>query len=34
MKIICVIPARAESSRFFEKPLAMILGKPDRKSVV
>ena len=28
MKIICVIPARAESSRFFEKPLAMILGKP------
>ena len=25
MKIICVIPARAESSRFFEKPLAMIL---------
>lgn len=28
MKIICVIPARAESSRFFEKPLALILGKP------
>ena len=22
MKIICVIPARAESTRFFEKPLA------------
>ena len=28
MKIICVIPARAESSRFFEKPLALILGRP------
>lgn len=28
MNIICVIPARAESSRFFEKPLAPILGKP------
>ena len=28
MKIICVIPARAESSRFFEKPLAQIKGKP------
>ena len=28
MKIICVIPARAESSRFFEKPLAPICGKP------
>ena len=28
MKIVCVIPARAESSRFFEKPLALILGKP------
>lgn len=28
MKIICVIPARAESSRFFEKPLAKICGKP------
>lgn len=28
MKIICVIPARAESSRFFEKPLALICGKP------
>lgn len=28
MKIICVIPARAESTRFFEKPLAMICGKP------
>lgn len=28
MKIICVIPARAESSRFFEKPLAVICGKP------
>lgn len=28
MKIICVIPARAESSRFFEKPLALIKGKP------
>lgn len=28
MKTICVIPARAESSRFFEKPLALILGKP------
>lgn len=28
MNIICVIPARAESSRFFEKPLALILGKP------
>lgn len=28
MKIICVIPARAESSRFFEKPLALIGGKP------
>lgn len=28
MKIICVIPSRAESSRFFEKPLALICGKP------
>ncbi len=28
MKIICVIPARAESTRFFEKPLALILEKP------
>ncbi len=28
MKIVCVIPARAESSRFFEKPLALINGKP------
>ncbi len=28
MNIICVIPARAESSRFFEKPLAHICGKP------
>ena len=28
MNIICVIPARAESSRFFEKPLAKICGKP------
>lgn len=28
MKIVCVIPARAESSRFFEKPLALIAGKP------
>ncbi len=28
MNIICVIPARAESSRFFEKPMALILGKP------
>ena len=28
MNIVCVIPARAESSRFFEKPLALILGKP------
>lgn len=28
MKTICVIPARAESTRFFEKPLALILGKP------
>lgn len=28
MKIVCVIPARAESSRFFEKPLAKILGRP------
>lgn len=28
MNIICVIPARAESSRFFEKPLALIKGKP------
>lgn len=28
MKVICVIPARAESSRFFEKPLADILGHP------
>lgn len=28
MNIICVIPARAGSSRFFEKPLAHILGKP------
>lgn len=28
MNIICVIPARAESTRFFEKPLAFILGKP------
>ncbi len=28
MKVICVIPARAESSRFFEKPLALICGRP------
>lgn len=28
MKIVCVIPARAESTRFFEKPLAKILNKP------
>lgn len=28
MKIVCVIPARAESTRFFEKPLAKILGRP------
>lgn len=28
MKIVCVIPARAGSSRFFEKPLAIICGKP------
>ena len=28
MKIICVIPARAESTRFFEKPLAVICEKP------
>lgn len=28
MRIVCVIPARAESSRFFEKPLALICGKP------
>lgn len=28
MKIVCVIPARAESTRFFEKPLALISGKP------
>lgn len=28
MRTICVIPARAESSRFFEKPLALICGKP------
>lgn len=28
MKIVCVIPARAESTRFFEKPLALINGKP------
>ena len=28
MNIVCVIPARAESSRFFEKPLAPINGKP------
>ena len=28
MKIIGVIPARAESSRFYNKPLANILGKP------
>ena len=28
MKIVCVIPARAESTRFFNKPLALILGKP------
>ena len=28
MKIICVIPARRESSRFHNKPLAEILGKP------
>lgn len=28
MNIICVIPARAESSRFFNKPLALINGKP------
>ncbi|GHU41957.1 3-deoxy-manno-octulosonate cytidylyltransferase [Spirochaetia bacterium] len=28
MKIICVIPARGGSNRFFEKPLALICGKP------
>jgi len=28
MKIICIIPARYESSRFPGKPLANILGKP------
>ncbi len=28
MRIICVIPARAESTRFFEKPLALICGMP------
>lgn len=28
MNTICVIPARAESSRFFEKPLALICDKP------
>ena len=28
MNIVCMIPARAESSRFFEKPLALICGKP------
>lgn len=28
MKILCVIPARGGSSRFFEKPLALINGKP------
>ncbi|MCD8266522.1 MAG: 3-deoxy-manno-octulosonate cytidylyltransferase [Prevotellaceae bacterium] len=28
MKIICVIPARAESTRFPEKPLALICGLP------
>jgi 3-deoxy-manno-octulosonate cytidylyltransferase (CMP-KDO synthetase) len=28
MKIICVIPARRDSSRFHNKPLATILGKP------
>ena len=28
MNIICVIPARGGSSRFFEKPLAKILNKP------
>jgi 3-deoxy-manno-octulosonate cytidylyltransferase (CMP-KDO synthetase) len=28
MKIICVIPARGGSSRFFEKPLALICQKP------
>ncbi len=28
MNIICVIPARAESTRFPGKPLALILGKP------
>ena len=28
MNVICVIPARGGSSRFFEKPLANILGKP------
>ena len=28
MKIVCVIPARGGSSRFFEKPLALICGKP------
>lgn len=28
MNVVCVIPARAESSRFFEKPLALICGKP------
>ena len=28
MNIVCVIPARGGSSRFFEKPLALILEKP------
>lgn len=28
MNIICIIPARGGSSRFFEKPLAKILNKP------
>lgn len=28
MNIVCVIPARRESSRFHNKPLAKILGKP------
>ena len=28
MKVVGIIPARAESSRFPNKPLAMILGKP------
>lgn len=28
MNIVCIIPARRESSRFHNKPLAKILGKP------